>query len=114
MYYIFLCVFVIAVAVPTDGPHCDEPVKMECGFGQILKLETVATRCPTFVCREFNNYIITHTIVHIVTTMRNYTLHYAYLLPMNVPTVKPIRIYIRFTNKKFYFVVPRSPKIKIG
>ncbi|CAH2073181.1 unnamed protein product, partial [Iphiclides podalirius] len=30
--------------------HCDEPKKMECGFGQVLKQKTTANNCKEFSC----------------------------------------------------------------
>lgn len=30
--------------------ECEEPKKMECGFGQVLKQKTGADECPEFSC----------------------------------------------------------------
>lgn len=37
-------------AVPKPKAQCEEPKKMECGFGQVLKQKTTANGCKEFAC----------------------------------------------------------------
>ncbi|BES96307.1 Hypothetical protein NTJ_09116 [Nesidiocoris tenuis] len=41
----------ICVPEPTPGTVCPEPVQPQCGFGQILKLETSSAGCQEFICQ---------------------------------------------------------------
>ncbi|RVE53530.1 hypothetical protein evm_001900, partial [Chilo suppressalis] len=38
------------MCVPKVEKECEEPKKMECGFGQVLKEKTTANKCKEFVC----------------------------------------------------------------
>lgn len=51
-YLLLKIVFIFPVEKPPDV-KCEEPKKMECGFGQVLKQKTKPNGCKEFACGKF-------------------------------------------------------------